>query len=392
MFLIQLMKKLKGYVTVKVMGKKGERFINLAMRMDVELWNIKREKDYLILNLSIAGYRKMWQQCRKENIPIKIIRKKGGPFLLHKLRKRKVFSVGLILFILVIYIISSFIWFVDVTGLETIDYNQFSTFLKEQNLKVGTFKYFIDTEKLEQNIKLAFPQIAWVSINVRGTQVLVEVVEKEGEEATEKGPANLIAVKDGVITKILVLSGQQEVNVGDTVAKNQLLISGQLFNEETRTHMLVRAFGIVEARVWYEGYGEALQQESLYKKTGNSVAVKYIEVFGKKIRISKKNIPYEKYSKGITVNRLAIKDSPLPFKVVIERYYEIKEEKNKYNITQMERLARERAIENAMKKVPDGVEIVNKTVNIIERSGKIVRVKVILETIEDIGKIQRINY
>jgi similar to stage IV sporulation protein len=386
------MRKLKGYVTIHVLGKKGERFINLALRMNVELWNIKREKDYLIVNLSIAGYRKMWQQCRKENIPIKIIRKKGTPFLLHKLRKRKVFSVGLVLFILAIYLISSFIWFIDVTGLETIDYNQFSTFLKEQDLKVGTIKYFIDTEKLEQNIKLAFPQIAWVSVNVKGTQVLVEVVEKEGEESTDKGPANVIAAKDGVITKILVLSGQQEVNVGDTVAKNQLLISGQLFNGETRTHMLVRAFGIIEARVWYEGYGEALQQETVYKETGNLVTVKYIELFGKKVRISKKNIPYEKYSKVISAQKLTIKDSPLPFKLITERYYEIKGEKNKYKIDQMERLARERAIENAMKKVPNGVEIVNKTVNIIERSGKIVRVKVILETIEDIGKIQRINY
>lgn len=376
---------------IKVFGKKAERLINIAMERKIEIWNIRRKKDYLIMSLTVAGYKELWHVCRKLNIPIRIVKKKGGPFLLNKLWRRKVFAIGLILFILTLYIISSFIWFVEVQGLETIDHLEFQEFIAQNDLKRGKFKYNIDTDDLEQNIKLRFNEIAWVSVNIIGTQVLVEIVEKDPAQVTEKGPSNIIAAKDAVITKILVLSGQKEVEQGQTVAKNQVLITGQMFNEESRTHMLVRSFGIVEGKVWYEGYGEAFPKETVYEMTGNSKEVKYLNIFGKKIRISKNNVPFEKYSKTENIQSLKVKTSRVPIELITHTYFEVKGNKVKYTTNEMERIATDRAIKNAGSKVPEGVEIVNETVNIIERSGTIVRVRVILETIEEIGKIQRIN-
>ena len=391
MFLSSVFNRLKGFVTIKVFGKKAERLINIAMERNVPVWNVRRKKDYLIMNLSIDGYKELWFVCRKLHIPIRIVKKKGGPFLLHKLCRRKVFAIGLILFILTLYILSSFIWFVNVEGLETIDPQEFNEFIHEQDLKRGTFKYSIDTDHLEHQLKLRFKEMAWVSVNVTGTQVLVEVVEKDPAEVTEKGPSNIIAAKDGVITKILVLSGQREVEVGQTVAKNQILVTGQMFNEESRTHMLVRSFGIIEGKVWYEGYGEALPRETNYEETGNTSEVKYINLFGKRIRISKKDIPFEKYSRKESIQSLRIRTSRVPVELITHTYYEVKGKEVNYSTNEMERLARDRAVANAETKVPEGVEIVNKTVNILERTDKIVRIKVILETIEEIGKIQRIN-
>lgn len=391
MLILGLFRRLRGYLTIRVFGKKAEKLINIAIERGINIWNIKRKNGSLIMNISIDGYKELWFVCRKLNIPMRIIKKKGGPFLLHKLWRRKVFAIGIILFILALYLFSSFIWFVDVIGLENIDKAEFYQFIEEENLKVGTFKYGIDTAELEHKLMVRFNEIAWVSVNITGTQVLVEVAEKDPAEVTEKGPSNIIAAKDGVITKILVLSGQNMVEVGDTVAQNQVIVSGQLFNEETRTHMQVRSFGIVEAKVWYEGYGEALPRETEYKETGKSTQVKYLNVFGRRIRISKKNIPYEHYITQETTEYVNIRTSRIPVGLVTMTYHEVKAEQTRYSANEMERLARDRAVENAQNKVPEGVEIVNKSVNIIERSGTIVRVKVILETIEEIGKLQRIN-
>lgn len=390
MFLTRAFKRLKGVVTIKVIGKKAEKLINIAMERKIPVWNVKRKKDYLIMSLTIDGYKELWYVCRKINIPIKIINKKGAPFLLNKLRRRKVFAIGLILFILTLYTLSSFIWFIEVEGLETINSQEFFEVLNEHNLKRGTFKYNLDIDDLEQQLKLRFREIAWVSVNLVGTQAVVEVVEKDTADEIHIGASNIIAKKDGVITKILVLSGQRAVDIGQTVAKNQVLVKGQIFNEQSRTHMLVRSFAIVEGRIWYEGYGEALPRETIYHQTGKTSEVKYLSLFGKKIRISAKEIPFEKFDRKESIQSLRIRTSRIPVKLITHTFFEVKGTEVKYNINEMERLAKDRAINEARRQVPEGIEIVNKTVNILEKSEEIVRVKVILETIEEIGKTQRI--
>ena len=391
MFLVNLMYFLKGYVSIKVFGRKAEKFINIAIERNIGLWNIKRKNNHISMNISIKGYKELWFVARKLNIPIRLVKKRGFPFLLHKLWRRKVFAFGLILFILTLYILSSLIWFVEVEGLQTINHKEFTEFIKEENLKVGKFKFHVDSDGLEHKLIVKYPEIAWVSVNITGTQVLVEVVEKDPAAASEKGPSNIIAARDGVISRILALSGQEEVVEGQTVIKGQTLITGQMFNKETRTHMLVRSFGIVEAKVWYEGYGEAKNEEKEYNETGNTYIVTYVNTFGKRLKIPKKPVPFEKYTRVEEINPLKIGKSKLPIGIITITYNEIKMKEVKHNIKAMETIAYQRALEAVKHKLPKGTKIENETITVIEKDPKIVRIKVILESIEDIGKLQRIN-
>ncbi len=391
MIISRIINYLRGYVTVKVIGKKAEKLINIAVERDIELWNIRRKNNYILIDLSIKGYKELWKICRRISLPMKIEKKRGLPFLLHKLWKRKIFAIGIILFILSLYILSSFVWFVEVEGLENIDEGEFTQFIKENDLKPGTLKMNLDTEDLEHKLRVHFTDIAWVSINITGTQVKVEVVEKDGGEITEKGPSNVVAKKDGMITKILALSGQPEVKVGQVVAKNQVLITGQMFNEESRTHMLVRSFGVVEAKVWYEGYGEALPEETEFVETGNSVTIKYLNIFGRKVKISGKSNPFERFNTLESVRPMQIRTSKLPVELITITYNEVVGEIKKRDVNQLEELAYNRALAAAERNIPENIEVENKTITIIEKNDTIVRVKVVLETIEEIGKVQAIN-
>lgn len=391
MFILSLLYFLKGYVTIRVYGRKAERLINIAIERKIHLWNIRRGNKYIRLNLTINGYKELWYVCRKLNIQIRLTKKRGFPFLLHKLLRRKIFAFGLVLIILTLYLLSSFIWFVEIKGIETIDNQEFTQYLKDNNLSPGVFKIKIDSADLEQKLIVKYPEIAWVSINITGTQVLVEVVEKDPADVSEKGPSNLIASKDGVINKILVLSGERQVEQGQTVTKGQVLVTGQMFNEESRTHMQVRSFGIVEALVWYDGYGEAKNEETVYTATENTHKVTYISALGRKIKVPGKQVPFEKYNQIEEIDVLKIGKSKLPIQVITVTYNEVVSKKVKYNPNQMETLARERAIEAAEAKLPKDISVEDKTITVIEKDANIVRVKVILETIEDIGQIQRIN-
>ena len=113
----------------------------------------------------------------------------------------------------------------------------------------------IDCEKLEHELRSAFPEITWVSAQLSGTRLLIRIRENEAvsQPAEDEGePADLVAAKDGVITSMIVRSGRALVSIGDQVEKGQLLVEGALSitddgGQEVRRE-LVRADADVVAR------------------------------------------------------------------------------------------------------------------------------------------------
>ena len=60
------------------------------------------------------------------------------------------------------------------------------------------------------------PNIAWISVNVKGSVAYVEVREyKPGGAEESKEPANVIAATGGKITQVSVFRGRAAVKIGD---------------------------------------------------------------------------------------------------------------------------------------------------------------------------------
>ena len=59
MFLDKTASKVKGYVNISVCGFFVERFLNLALKDDIKLWNLKRDVDLEVkASVSIFDYKK----------------------------------------------------------------------------------------------------------------------------------------------------------------------------------------------------------------------------------------------------------------------------------------------------------------------------------------------
>ena len=85
MFLKIIFSYLLGYLRITVEGYYIERFINICQNKKILIWNLKREKGVkLFFNIGIKDFKSLKQISRKTNCKIKIIRKKGIPFLLHR--------------------------------------------------------------------------------------------------------------------------------------------------------------------------------------------------------------------------------------------------------------------------------------------------------------------
>ena len=105
---------------------------------------------------------------------------------------------------------------------------------------------------MRNHVLLELEDVVWLAVNVRGCVARVQVVERvRGQDMVEDGPANVVARRPGLVTRVEALGGQAAVVPGDTVTQGQLLISGavDLDNGGLRWQ---HGMGRVWARTWYE--------------------------------------------------------------------------------------------------------------------------------------------
>ena len=116
MLLLRLWNYIRGYVIILVEGYFLERFINICTHRQVFLWDIKRRNDFaMTLQLSIKGFKMLRPISRKSQCRVRIVKKKGYHLFLININK-KAFMFGAVLFIVIINLLASFIWDIEISG------------------------------------------------------------------------------------------------------------------------------------------------------------------------------------------------------------------------------------------------------------------------------------
>ncbi len=222
MFFKIIMYYILGYATISVEGYFIERFINICISKNILLWNMKRKKSsFLFANIAIKDFKKIRQIAKTTKCHVKIEKKKGLPFILHKYKKRKIFVGLLIAITLIIFGLSNFIWNIEITGENSISKEELLNELNEYGLKTGILKTKVNTKEIINNIRLNRDDIAWIGMKIKGTNIIVEIVEadKKPDIIDENEYCNIVSNKEGIITKINVQNGTALVKVGDIVTK-----------------------------------------------------------------------------------------------------------------------------------------------------------------------------
>lgn len=247
-----------GCLVVMVRGKKPEQLLNKAVEREICLWDIKRPApDIIILKIRAGDFPFLRPCLRESGTRGKILRRAGLPFIARRLLRRKERLLGLVFFLIVLHIMASFVWFVTIDGGEKIGVEKIHTGLRELGIYPGMTRGRIekDRDRLVCELAVQFPEAAWIGLEIRGVVVFVTVVERTAPPDQESIPANVVALKEGLVSEVIVLAGTPVVAEGDMVNRGDLLILGEQKlprldgGIETRR---VRAAGIVKARVWYE--------------------------------------------------------------------------------------------------------------------------------------------
>ena len=98
-------KRLQGYVKIRVWGFAPQRFINLCSKKGILLWDIEKQEDVYTMCVSLQSFYLLRPVARKTKVRVVISERYGLPFFVPGMLRRKAFLAGL--FLAVAYSLSS---------------------------------------------------------------------------------------------------------------------------------------------------------------------------------------------------------------------------------------------------------------------------------------------
>ena len=394
MFFKILLYKLIGYIRINVEGFYIEKFINICRQNGIFLWGIKREKASIMhTNISIKDFKKIKRITKQINCRVHIERKKGLPFFLDRYKKRKIFVIGLIAILLIIFGTSNFVWNIEVVGNEKINKDELIQELKEQGLEIGTPKRKINKNEIINTIRLKRNDVSWVGINIKGTNVTVKIVETEEkpEIINQDEYCNIVANRDALIQKIDSTKGTSVVKEGDLVKKGSILIGGWMEGKYTGVRY-VHGAGKVMGKVWYTETARVQLKEEKIEKTGKEEKKYRINFNNFQINLYKTLSKFEKYDTIYTDKKVKIfSDFYLPVSFTECNNFETISKTEEYTQEEAKNIAIERAEKKLAEQVTNSDDIQDKKINVIT-TNDYVEVEVIYEVLENIGTEEKIVF
>ena len=256
------MSVVSNQVRCLVTGEETLRFVNLCRNNGIELRHLVRRENAIQMEIDAKNFKKLRPLVRKTHVKIHILNRHGPAFFFYRHKRRWWFLLGMTVFAGMIYILSLFVWQIDIDGNRKYTDALILQALAQMDVKTGCRKSEIDLPGIEEELRIMYNEITWVSASIAGTKLQIELREgdlkisgssgggqtgnvkrvenRENNPKTQNGesetdlPANLVADEDAIITNLVVRRGTVAVRYGDEVKKGDVLIEGKvyIYNED----------------------------------------------------------------------------------------------------------------------------------------------------------------
>ncbi len=392
----QILHKAQGVVCLTVAGAYPERFLNALAAQNILFWGAE-PVDSTTLRLKIHARDRKKTEAVAARLLCEVTgeQREGLPFFLARVRRRYALLIGLFFAAVAVLFFSQFILTVEVEGNETVPTAVILAELRRQGVRPGAFGPALDEGAVAQKALLALEDLAWMAINLHGTQAQVLVRERFPKPPLEDSriPADVVAEATGIILHFETWSGKPLFEEGDTVVAGDVLISGWVpvkvpeYSQITDAGgRAVRSEGRIEARTW-RTLTASLPLETMVKNpTGREKKFYALDLLGKRVNFYKNTgITFAEYDKIIEVHPLTLPGGrTLPLRMAVETVREtelLSAPIDKEGAAKMleERLRRRLAI-----LIGEG-EVLKSEVSVVEENG-LLTARLLAECREEIGK------
>lgn len=298
----KIKRELQGHIKIKLTGYSPERFLNLCKHKGIEIWNLESKINSYEMFIKIHDFRMLKPILKKTRTRITIMERYGVPFFLHKYRKRKCFFSGMFVCLFIVFLLSRFVWGIEIKGNQTITDDVLLEFLETKDVYHGMQRKKINCETIVTSIRKEFDEIIWVSVSLEGCNVIINVKENTDTFQVNKDveePSDIISTSNGIIVEIITRSGTPCVKVGDQIKEGDLLISGTLEVKNDAGEIVRKeqkaadADVFAEVEIEYHDVCNKIQQEKEYTKRRQKQI--YWNMFGYQIELGIKDTEKENY-------------------------------------------------------------------------------------------------
>ena len=405
--LMQGIRYMKGFVRIRMIGYSAERFLNACAYRNIYIWGLRPVNGNYELNMYAKDFLSLKPILKKTGIQVRVIKKTGFPFWLHHYRKRRMFFLGAAGGIALLFLLSSIVWSIDITGNLSRSDDVLLKFLKEKQVKSGMLKTQVDCQRIVKDIRKEYDDIVWVSASMEGSRLKIQIkenedadlnIEKDKKEpeqdpytAQVSQPMDIVADEDCVLTKIVVRKGVTELKEGMEVKKGELLVSGQVPVKNDAGEVIDYQYYESDAdilgrvRLSYQDQTELFYLKKEYQKKRYAL---FVRTADQEMEIlpwsAEKGMKCEKWSEILTGT--ADGSFELPVVCGIKRYFFYTEKKKKYTEKEIKSRLTERFRRYCRDLEKKGVEIIENNVKIYTGSN-VAEAKGNLITIMPVGKV-----
>ncbi|HEX3032097.1 MAG TPA: sporulation protein YqfD, partial [Bacillota bacterium] len=161
---------LVGFLVIRINGDSLEKFINMAASRGILIWDIRRlQGNSMLVRVRLSALRPLRHIRRRVGCRVKVVDKRGLPFYFWQMRRRKLLTVGAIMFLLTIYLLSSFVWFIDITGNKQVAKADILKALRSEGIREGVWRHSLDLKGAEKRLTGKVPDLAWAGLEMHGT-------------------------------------------------------------------------------------------------------------------------------------------------------------------------------------------------------------------------------
>ena len=237
-----------GWVRVETEGGYPERVLNAIANEELAVWGVRFRDERMRFSCFARDYRLLRHRARRACVRMRVRQKRGLPFWLHRYRHRKGLSVGLVVYALILALLAPRIWVIEVVGNGATPTEEILAVAQDMGVQLGARMDGMQIKQLEIMGLNRLPTLAWISVNPSGCVARVEVTERKPtpQVLDLSHPSDMVAVRDGKIVSVTVVSGQKRVMAGEAVSAGTVLISGRV--ESELGEQLYRAYGEVWAQ------------------------------------------------------------------------------------------------------------------------------------------------
>ena len=283
---------LRGTVRVTVVGMFPERVVNLCAQQSVEFWGVDWHDERAVsFTIRRRGFSRLEALAHRVDCEVLVGERRGFPEFARSFRSRYAFLIGLGLTLIAVSVLSQFVLTIEITGNENISDAVILRQLQRFGVSPGAFGPGLDRRQIEQEILLEVPELSWMTINLKGTRVEVQVreVQKAPKRIDESGFYHVVASADGIITHVEPELGDAVVKKGDTVSRGEVLISGTvtmeppIYSDLPTRYYDVHARGRVWARTWRTITAVIPEETAAKIYTGAKKTCWAINFFGRRV-------------------------------------------------------------------------------------------------------------